>query len=169
MITVGVLKEPSFESRISLLAAEAAALIKAGMTVWIEAGAAMKAFCTDADYVTVGAVIKSRTDMINTADVLLSINYNDIGNDEFPTTDVVLVLGANDVVNPAAESDPSSPIYGMKILDVGKAKLVIVNKRTMKPGYASIQNQLFSQANTSMLFGDAKDVLQQLIAAIKAI
>ena len=79
MITVGVLKEPSFESRISLLAAEAAALIKAGMTVWIEAGAAMKAFCTDADYVTVGAVIKSRTDMINTADVLLSINYNDIG------------------------------------------------------------------------------------------
>jgi len=79
MITVGVLKEPSFESRVSLLAAEAAALIKAGMTVWIEAGAAMKAFCTDADYVTVGAVIKSRTDMINTADVLLSINYNDIG------------------------------------------------------------------------------------------
>jgi NAD(P) transhydrogenase subunit beta len=99
-------------------------------------------------------------------DLLLDLDQS---NDEFPTTDVVLVLGANDVVNPAAENDPSSPIYGMKILDVGKAKLVIVNKRTMKPGYAGIQNQLFSQANTSMLFGDAKDVLQQLIAAIKAI
>jgi NAD(P) transhydrogenase subunit beta len=99
-------------------------------------------------------------------DLLLDLDQS---NDEFPTTDVVLVLGANDVVNPAAENDPSSPIYGMKILDVGKAKLVIVNKRTMKPGYAGIQNQLFSQPNTSMLFGDAKDVLQQLIEGIKAI
>jgi len=99
-------------------------------------------------------------------DLLLDLDQS---NGEFPTTDVVLILGANDVVNPAAENDPSSPIYGMKILDVGKAKLVIVNKRTMKPGYAGIQNQLFSQPNTSMLFGDGKNVLQQLITEIKAI
>ncbi len=89
-------------------------------------------------------------------------------NDEFPTTDVVLVLGANDVVNPAAEKDPSSPIYGMQILEVDKAKQVIVNKRTMHAGYAGIPNALFYEPKTSMLFGDAKAVLQQLIAEIKA-
>jgi NAD(P) transhydrogenase subunit beta len=88
-------------------------------------------------------------------------------NDAFPNTDVVLVLGANDVVNPAALTDPSSPIYGMPILEVEKAKLVVVNKRSMKPGYAGIENQLFFQPKTSMLFGDAKSVLQQLIASIK--
>jgi H+-translocating NAD(P) transhydrogenase subunit beta len=88
-------------------------------------------------------------------------------NEEFPTTDVVLVLGANDVVNPAAKTDPSSPIYGMPILDVELAKAVIVNKRSMKPGYAGIENDLFFQPKTSMLFGDAKKVLQDLIAEIK--
>jgi NAD(P) transhydrogenase subunit beta len=88
-------------------------------------------------------------------------------NDEFPTTDVVLILGANDVVNPAAKTDPSSPIYGMPILDVELAKTVIVNKRSMKPGYAGIENDLFFQPKTSMLFGDAKKVLQDLIAEIK--
>ena len=88
-------------------------------------------------------------------------------NDEFPTTDVVLVLGANDVVNPAAKTDQSSPIYGMPILDVELAKTVIVNKRSMKPGYAGIENDLFFQPKTSMLFGDAKKVLQDLIAEIK--
>jgi NAD(P) transhydrogenase subunit beta len=88
-------------------------------------------------------------------------------NDEFPTTDVVLILGANDVVNPAAKTDPSSPIYGMPILDVELAKNVIVNKRSMKPGYAGIENDLFFQPKTSMLFGDAKKVLQDLIGEIK--
>ena len=88
-------------------------------------------------------------------------------NREFPTTDVVLVLGANDVVNPAARKDPGSPIYGMPILEVDKAKTVIVNKRSMKPGYAGIENALFYEPRTSMLFGDAKQVLQQLSAAIK--
>jgi NAD(P) transhydrogenase subunit beta len=88
-------------------------------------------------------------------------------NEEFPTTDVVLILGANDVVNPAAKTDPSSPIYGMPILDVELAKNVIVNKRSMKPGYAGIENDLFFQPKTSMLFGDAKKVLQDLIAEIK--
>ena len=88
-------------------------------------------------------------------------------NEEFPTTDVVLVLGANDVVNPAAKTDPSSPIYGMPILEVELAKSVIVNKRSMKPGYAGIENDLFFQKKTSMLFGDAKKVLQDLIAEIK--
>ncbi|MBS1608116.1 MAG: NAD(P)(+) transhydrogenase (Re/Si-specific) subunit beta [Bacteroidetes bacterium] len=90
-------------------------------------------------------------------------------NEEFPTTDVVLVLGANDVVNPAAKTDPSSPIYGMPILDVELAKNVIVNKRSMKPGYAGIENDLFFQPKTSMLFGDAKKVLQDLIGEIKNI
>jgi H+-translocating NAD(P) transhydrogenase subunit beta len=88
-------------------------------------------------------------------------------NDEFSTTDVVLVLGANDVVNPAAKTDPASPIYGMPILDVELAKNVIVNKRSMKPGYAGIENDLFFQPKTSMLFGDAKKVLQDLIGEIK--
>ena len=88
-------------------------------------------------------------------------------NEEFPSTDVVLILGANDVVNPAAKTDPSSPIYGMPILDVELAKAIIVNKRTMKPGYAGIENELFFAKKTSMLFGDAKKVLQDLIAEIK--
>ena len=90
-------------------------------------------------------------------------------NDEFKSTDVVLILGANDVVNPAAKTDPSSPIYGMPILDVELAKNVIVNKRSMKPGYAGIENDLFFRPKTSMLFGDAKKVLQDLVAEIKSI
>jgi H+-translocating NAD(P) transhydrogenase subunit beta len=88
-------------------------------------------------------------------------------NEEFPTTDVVLILGANDVVNPAAKSDPASPIYGMPILNVELAKHVIVNKRSMKPGYAGIENDLFFRPKTSMLFGDAKKVLQDLITEVK--
>ena len=88
-------------------------------------------------------------------------------NDEFSTTDIALVLGANDVVNPAAKTDPASPIYGMPILEVELAKTVIVNKRSMKPGYAGIENQLFFKPKTSMLFGDAKDVLQHLTMIIK--
>ncbi|MBS1747975.1 MAG: NAD(P)(+) transhydrogenase (Re/Si-specific) subunit beta [Bacteroidetes bacterium] len=100
------------------------------------------------------------------------VNYENLlemeqANEAFNTTDVVLVLGANDVVNPAAKTDPSSPIYGMPILEVEDAKMVIVNKRSMKPGYAGIENQLFYQPKTSMLFGDAKAVLQQLIAEVK--
>ncbi len=90
-------------------------------------------------------------------------------NDDFPKTDVVLILGANDVVNPAAKTDPTSPIYGMPILEVEKAKSVIVNKRSMKPGYAGIENALFFQPKTSMLFGDAKKVLQELVAELKTI
>lgn len=90
-------------------------------------------------------------------------------NDEFKTTDVVLILGANDVVNPAAKKDTDSPIYGMPILEVEQAKNVIVNKRSMKPGYAGIENDLFFQPKTSMLFGDAKKVLQDLVTEIKSV
>ena len=93
----------------------------------------------------------------------------EIANEEFPSTDVVLILGANDVVNPAAKHDPSSPIYGMPILEVDLAKMVIVNKRSMKPGYAGIENELFYQPKTSMLFGDAKKVLNELVSEIKSV
>lgn len=102
------------------------------------------------------------------------VNYEKLeemeqANEEFSATDVVLILGANDVVNPAAKNDPSSPIYGMPVLDVELAKSVIVNKRSMKPGYAGIENDLFFRPKTSMLFGDAKKVLQDLIAEIKSL
>ncbi len=90
-------------------------------------------------------------------------------NPEFAHTDVVLVLGANDVVNPAAKNDPTSPIYGMPILDVESAAHVIVNKRSMKPGYAGIENPLFFDPKTKMLFGDAKDCLNKLVQEIKSL
>jgi len=83
-------------------------------------------------------------------------------NELFPSTDIVLVIGANDVVNPAAKEDTSSPIYGMPILDVELAKNVIVMKRSMNPGYAGIQNPLFFGEKTRMLFGDAKDSINKL-------
>ncbi len=90
-------------------------------------------------------------------------------NDQMSTTDVVFILGANDVVNPAAKEDPSSPIYGMPILEVEKSEHVIVNKRSMKPGYAGIENELFFRPKTSMLFGDAKKVLQDLVSELKQV
>ena len=88
-------------------------------------------------------------------------------NPEFEDCDVALVLGANDVVNPAARHDQSSPIYGMPILDVDKSRTVIINKRTMNPGFAGIQNELFGYDNSIMVFGDAKDMLKDLLKEIK--
>ncbi len=90
-------------------------------------------------------------------------------NPEFSSTDVVLVVGANDVVNPAAKTDPSSPIYGMPILEVNQAAHIIVNKRSMNAGYAGIDNPLFYDPKTSMLFGDAKTVLTALANELKAL
>ncbi len=89
-------------------------------------------------------------------------------NPEFPQADVALVIGANDVTNPAARSDPSSPIYGMPILDVDKAAAVVVMKRSMAPGFAGIDNELYLDPRTTMLFGDAKDSIVKLIGAVKA-
>jgi H+-translocating NAD(P) transhydrogenase subunit beta len=94
------------------------------------------------------------------------VEMDDI-NPDMPNTDVALVIGANDVVNPAALDDPSSPIYGMPIIRVHEAKNVIVMKRGMGKGYAAIENQLFFNENTRMLFGNAKDSLQKLVAEIK--
>ena len=88
-------------------------------------------------------------------------------NDEFKNADVALVIGENDVVNPAARSDRSSPIYGMPILNVDEAKQVIVMKRSMNPGFAGIENELFYRENTAMLFGDAKQSLSKLVHEIK--
>jgi NAD(P) transhydrogenase subunit beta len=94
------------------------------------------------------------------------VEMDDI-NPEFQNTDVVFVVGANDVVNPAAHNNPASPIYGMPILDVENAKQIIVNKRSMNPGYAGIENELFFNQKTSMLFGDAKATIQSLISELK--
>ena len=88
-------------------------------------------------------------------------------NPEFERADVALVVGANDVVNPAARTDPSSPIYGMPILNVDHAKSVIVMKRGMSAGFAGIENELFYNPHTSMLFGDAKKSLSALVSEIK--
>ena len=88
-------------------------------------------------------------------------------NPEFENCDVAIVLGANDVVNPAARHETSSPIYGMPILDVDKSRTVIVNKRTMNPGFAGIQNELFGFENTVMVFGDAKEMLTNLFKDLK--
>jgi len=90
-------------------------------------------------------------------------------NDQFEQADVVLVIGANDVVNPAAKTDPGSPIFGMPILNVDQAQSVIVLKRSMAAGYSGVENELFYHPRTSMLFGDAKSSLQQLISDIKEV
>jgi NAD(P) transhydrogenase subunit beta len=90
-------------------------------------------------------------------------------NPEFKTTDVVLVVGANDVVNPAAKTTPSAPIYGMPILEVSEAQQVIFLKRSMRPGFAGIENELLYDAKTSLLFGDAKDSLTKVLGAVKAL
>jgi NAD(P) transhydrogenase subunit beta len=89
-------------------------------------------------------------------------------NADFPTTDVAMVIGANDIVNPAAEDDPTSPIAGMPVLQVWKSKLVVVNKRSRAAGYAGIDNPLFYKPVTKMLFGDAKDAVEKVVAALKA-
>ncbi len=88
-------------------------------------------------------------------------------NPEFKTTAVVMVVGANDVVNPAAKTSPGSPIYGMPILEVGDAQQVIFLKRSMRPGFAGIENELLYDPKTSLLFGDAKQSLTKVLSAVK--
>jgi NAD(P) transhydrogenase subunit beta len=87
-------------------------------------------------------------------------------NEDFPETDVVLVIGANDIVNPAAQEVPESPIAGMPVLEVWKAKTTIVLKRSMATGYAGVDNPLFYKENTRMLFGDAKSSITDVLAGL---
>jgi NAD(P) transhydrogenase subunit beta len=90
-------------------------------------------------------------------------------NPEFPRSDVALVVGANDVTNPAARSNPESPLYGMPILDVDRAKNIVVLKRSMRPGFAGIDNELYFDPKTAMLFGDARESIEKLVAGVKAV
>lgn len=89
-------------------------------------------------------------------------------NEDLPDTDVVMVIGANDVVNPGAQDDPSSPIYGMPVIEAWKAEKVIVMKRSMSVGYAGVENPLFYKSNTDMLYGDAKDSVEKILGFLKA-
>jgi NAD(P) transhydrogenase subunit beta len=90
-------------------------------------------------------------------------------NADFKHADVVLVVGANDVVNPAAKTTPGAPIYGMPILDVSDAQQVVFMKRSMRPGFAGIENELLFEPGTTLLFGDAKDTMAKLLSAVKAL
>jgi H+-translocating NAD(P) transhydrogenase subunit beta len=90
-------------------------------------------------------------------------------NGDFKTTDVVLVVGANDVVNPAARNTPSAPIYGMPILNADEAQRVIFLKRSMRPGFAGIENELLYDPRTTLLFGDARESLTKLLGALKSV
>jgi NAD(P) transhydrogenase subunit beta len=93
----------------------------------------------------------------------------DVVNPEFKTADIALIVGANDVVNPAARSTPGSPIYGMPILDADQANAIVFLKRSLRPGFAGIDNELLHDPKTTLLFGDAKDSLTSLTAALKAL
>jgi NAD(P) transhydrogenase subunit beta len=93
----------------------------------------------------------------------------DEANSELSSTDVALVVGANDVVNPAAKNSPGAPIYGMPILNVDEARAVVFLKRSMRPGFAGIENELLFDPKTTLLFGDAKDSLTKVLQSLKGL
>jgi NAD(P) transhydrogenase subunit beta len=97
-----------------------------------------------------------------------SLDDLDDANAKFPSADVALVVGANDVVNPAARDDPSSPLYGMPILNADQAAHVVFMKRSMRPGFSGVDNALLYDPRTVLLFGDAKDSLSKLVSAVRA-
>ena len=117
---------------------------------------------------TLALYLQLRRELLAEADVPYEqLAVMDAINPQFARADVAIVIGANDVVNPAAQSDSSSPIYGMPILEVEKSRSVMVLKRSMNPGFAGIDNDLFYNDNTMMVFGDAKDMLTQLLSDLK--
>ena len=97
-----------------------------------------------------------------------SLDEMEVANTKFPSTDVALVVGANDVVNPAARDSPGSPLYGMPILNADQAAHVVFLKRSMRPGFSGIDNALLYDPKTVLLFGDAKDSLSKLVSAVRA-
>ena len=115
----------------------------------------------DAPFVSGDPVVLKGT--LDKDDIVLEM---DEINEDFPDTDVTMVIGANDIVNPAAQDDPTSPIAGMPVLTVWEARNVVVFKRSMATGYAGVQNPLFFKDNTQMLFGDAKDRVEDIIKAL---
>ena len=148
------------ERRVALVPENVARLVRQGHEIRVVRGAGEPAGHADAAYASAGAKLApSAAAALDGAEVEV--------NDEFRNADVALVIGANDVVNPAARTDRASPIYGMPILNVDEAKQVVVLKRSMNPGFAGIENELFYAENTSMLFGDAKASLQKLVEEVK--
>ena len=146
-------------------AEEVADLLKAARSVVITPGYGMAV--AQAQYPVAGRLPGHMNVLLAEAKVPYDIVLEmDEINEDFPDTDVVLVIGANDTVNPAAMDDPSSPIAGMPVLEVWNAKEVIVFKRSMAAGYAGVQNPLFFRDNTAMLFGDAKDRVEDIIKAL---
>ncbi len=168
------------ERRVALVPDIAAKLVASGFEVFVQADAGEQAGFTDDAYREAGVVVEvDRKMLLSIADVVLSVQppcVEDVAmlkemdeiNDEFKQVDVALVVGANDVVNPAARNSPGSDIYGMPILNADQARNVVILKRSMRPGFAGIDNELFYDHRTILLFGDAKESLTKLVAAVKA-
>jgi len=159
---IGIPKEiHQNEKRVAATPENVSWLRKLGFDVMIEAGAGAAADFLDDAYREEGAEVVAEAKA--PYDIVLEM---DEINEDFPQTGAVLVIGANDIVNPSAQTDPNSPIAGMPVLEVWNAETVVVMKRSMATGYAGVQNPLFFNENTRMLFGDAKASVDGILATI---